>query len=392
METVFVLGCDGYIGHALTLRLLKKGYKVIGIDNKARRRNVSGMGSFSATPISSMEKKTKYLQKLGYNNFSFHLMDVANDYFVDHIQSMVRKYQPKAIVNLAQNPSAPYSQKNQETAQWTLHNNMMGTLNVLYAIAKECPTSHLVQIGTMGEYDPAVNVDIPEGVFDFKFNGRQSNTCIFPRRPGSFYHATKVASTYFIDYACRIWDLKATDIMQGVVYGNWTPEIEETGLHTRLDSDESFGTVINRFIVQGMIEHPLTVFGKGLHKRGFLALNDSIQCLMIAIENPPEDVNYRTWNQLDESFSMNELANKVMKVFKSKGKKISKKYIPSPRKESVDDHYYNPITDMLPSLGFKQTRYIEDEVEYLIDVLTPHKEKIKKLEKVVMPIIKWSNK
>lgn len=390
MKTALVLGSDGYLGHALTLKLLHKGYKVVGADDYRRRHAVIEMGSFSATPILSSGQRMRQFFKDYDENFDFRIMALEENYHM--MCELMRQYKPDVIVNLAQQPAAPYSHKSRNHAIRTSVGNIVGTINLLYAMYENAPDAPLVQIGTMGEYDPAVNVDIAEGVFEFEFNGRKSNTAIFPRRPGSWYHTSKVASTYYIDAACRWWGLKATDIMQGVVYGSWTPEIDNTKNYTRLDSDESFGTVIHRFVVQSVIGEPMTVYGEGLHKRGFLALNDSMQCLELAIETPPEDENYRTWNQLDTVHSMNELAEAVQKVAKNYGINAEIDHIESPRKEYLQEHYYNPLTDKLNALGFEPTRQLEEEIDYMFSVLVPRKDALMDLKNVVIPKIKWESK
>lgn len=729
-KTVLVTGSDGYLGTALTLRLLEKECGVVGVDNILRREMVKEMGSFSAFPIYDIFKKARELKKIG--SFAFFYSDITN---YDELANIFKKYKPDIVVNLAQQPSAPYSHISREHAVKTIVNNSVGTMNILYCMKEFTPNSPLVTIGSMGEFQVDINTDIAEGLFEFEYNGRKSKSSIFPRRAGSFYHAcyshdteiltengwklfkdidknekvatlnkekdelqyqvpinyfeydfigelihlknkctdllitenhnlfehknyksdlenwrlskaidcfgknicmrrnvknwegddpeyfvlpsckvkttgnhsehngfkieqpkyieidkwikffgwyitegftyknsviicqqnennfddikdslsifdrkiqvnrahgiikgfsiknvqlskymkqfglsgkkfipkwiknltkpllqilfntmikgdghlddkskkthgtyytksrqlandfheiclklgysatfhkidrqeneycvyisenkttqiipnnrkhspwnkiaysgkvycvevpndiimvrrngkstwcgnSKIASTYYIDCAVRFWGLSATDIMQGVVYGNWTEEIEKTKIHTRLDSCESFGTVINRFIVQAMIEHPLTVYGKGLHKRGFLALNDSIQCLMLAIENPPKKGEYRTWNQLDEVFTIDQLADKVISVGKEFNMNVKKIYIESPRVEVVDDHYYNPIAEKIIKLGFKQTRTVEDEIRYLFKVLSDVPD-LKKLGSVVIPKITW---
>jgi UDP-sulfoquinovose synthase len=257
--------------------------------------------------------------------------------------------------------------------------------------------SHLIHIGTMGEYDPAVGVKIPEGTFKFWHRFKRSKTSIFPRRPGSFYHASKVAATYYIDLACRAWNLKATDIMQGVVFGNWTPEIEEYQSHTRLDSDEAFGTVANRFLVQAFIEHPLTIYGKGHHKRGFLSLYDSTQCLNIALNNPPKSGAYRTWNQLFSVYTINQVADLVIDAAEYFGIRATKQYIPSPRKETTHSHYYNPDVKILRKLGYipehDTMHSFRDELFFQLEELLKHplnEEQITKLTKVTKPKITWS--
>jgi nucleoside-diphosphate-sugar epimerase len=257
MKTVLILGCDGYIGHPLTLRLLAQGYKVIGVDNGLRRQNVEKMNSFSAIPIESIKERTQKHKTLGRYNFGF--LNVASTNNSD-ISFLIKNYKPSTIINLAHQPSGPFSMSSYETCRDTTWNNLQGTLNLLWAIKENCPNCHYITIGSTGEYDHNLNIDIEEGVFRFEHNGRMSGECIYPRRPTSFYHTSKVASTYYIDGAARWWNIKSTDIQQSIVFGAFTPEIEEFNSPTRLDSDEAFGTVLNRFIVQAVLEHPLTVY------------------------------------------------------------------------------------------------------------------------------------
>lgn len=385
-KNVLVCGWDGYIGYALTLRLLERGYSVTGIDNFSRRKYVKSMNSFSATPIDDPDERINILREIGdFEHFTQHL---HGDY--ERMCNYLSIRKPDVIVNLAQQPSAPFSLRSREDAVNTTNDNIIGTLNMLYYMKEFAPDAQLIQIGSMGEYDPAMGTDIPEGTFDLELNGRVARNVIFPRRPGSLYHASKVASTYHIDCACRWWGLKATDIMQGVVYGNWTPEIEKYKTHTRLDSDECFGTVVNRFIIQALVEEPLTIFGEGLQSRGYLALNDSVQCLMLAIENPPVDGEYRTWNQLDEVWNIVALAGAVQKVGKKWGLDVKKVHIPSPRAERTDDFQYVPYVEKLIQLGFEQTRQVEDEIEFAFRYLLPiAKTELFPLQNVVEPKITW---
>jgi UDP-sulfoquinovose synthase len=384
---VLICGSDGYIGHALTLRLLNKGYKVIGIDDYRRRDAVREMGSFSATVVNTIAKRGKVLAEYGDFEYGFLTMEDNNGY--DNLCRLFKEHKVDIIVNLAQQPSAPYSHKSVEHNISTTQGNLIGTINLLHAINDVCPDTPLVQIGSMGEYNPATGAEIPEGVFDFPWKGNVVRNAIFPRSPGSFYHASKVASTYYIDFACRAWNLRATDIMQGVVFGNWTPEIKETGLQTRLDSDEAFGTVLNRFIIQALIGHPLTIYGEGDHMRGFLALNDSVQCLMLAIENPPTKGEYRTWNQLDMSYTMNNLANEVVSIGNTYDLNVQIQHIDSPRVEKTDKFEYKPVVEKLFELGFEPTRDVEAEVTYLFDLLYPNIGDLLPLKNVVIPEIKW---
>ena len=386
MRTVIVLGHDGYIGHALTMRLLTKGYKVVGIDNWLRRQAVKDMDSFSATPIETPYERAKSLRELG--DFSYYGGDISTATGYHLLKSMITQRKPMAVVNLAQMPSAPYSQKSVRLARLTAINNIASTVNVLWAMKDS--DAQLVQIGTMGEYDPAIGMDIPEGNFQMPMNvdNQTEKSVIFPRKGGSFYHTSKISATYFIEFASRVYNIRATDIMQGIVYGNWTPEIENTNLHTRLDSDEAFGTVVNRFIVQSVLEYPLTVYGKGEHKRGFLALNDSVQCLMLAIENSDYE-GYRVWNQLDTVHSMLEVAHMIKDTARNHHLGSLIQMIDTPRVEVTDDFYYKPVVEKLKALGFEPTRSIEDEADYVKPILKKHSFTISRLSKVVMPKITW---
>lgn len=381
-KTIILAGVDGYIGNALAQRLLFKGYKVIGIDSFLRREWVSTyMHSFSATSLLDMSEKTAKFKGIG--DFEFHNFDIATDYI--KLKQLISESTPDTIINLAHIPSGPFSQISYETANLTLYNNFIGTNNMLWAIRELCPSAHYITIGTTGEYDHCSNIDIEEGYIKINHNGRESNEMIYPRRPGSIYHSSKTASTYLIDFLSRTWNLKCTDIQQSVVFGVYTDEIDQTKIYSRLDSDEAAGTVINRFIVQAVINSPLTIYGEGKHQRGFLSLNDSVQALVLAIENPPENGKTQVWNQLSEWHSMNTIAEMVTAVCPS----TEIIHIPTPRTELTGDHYYKYITKNLFNLGYTPTRTIEQEIRYVYNLLIAEKEELCLLKNVVMPKITW---
>jgi len=384
-KTVLVTGCNGYIGNGITQRLLKKGYKVIGIDNDVKLNWLDEMNSISAISVPSTVERVKLLEHR-FPKYTFFPIDIWKD--VSELEEVFKLYNFDTIINLAQQPAAPYSQIDLNHASWTIQNNTIGCLNILWLMKKYCPNAHLIEIESMGTYKPHINVDIPEGKFSFEYNGRTSEPCIFPKEMGSYYHGSKLFNTYLNDAANRWWGNKSTIINQGIVYGNYTDEIAETNIHSHLSSDESFGTALNRFIVQAMINHPLTIYGKGNQKRGFLSLNDSVQCLELFTDNPPEDNEMRIVNQLDEIFSMNEIADKVISIAKNElNYNIEKMYIDSPRKEKTDDFYYNPHFDTLKNLGFSQTRSVEDEIKFSFNNI--NRDKFKYLKKLVIPNIKW---
>lgn len=382
-KTVLLAGFDGYIGHALTLRLLDLGYHIVGLDDFRRRDFVRSMSSFSATPIQSIAERIDLYRKIG----NFEPFNISLEKEDGRLDGIIESSRPAIVVNLAQQPSAPYSHRDDVAARTTVVGNVVSTMNLLASIRRYSPNAQLIQIGTMGEYDPAVGVDIAEGLFKFEYKGKTSAESIFPRRPGSIYHTSKVMCTYYIDFACRAWGLKATDIMQGVVFGNWTPEIEHYNSPTRFDSDEAFGTVVNRFIVQTLLGHPLTIYGEGKHKRGFLSLNDSIQCLILAIQNPPNNGKYRTWNQLDKIYSMNDVAKEIKDAAETFHLSCNIMHIETPRVERTDDFYYNPELNKLEKIGFDPTRTVEDEALFAFKIL--RNENLSELTKVVLPKIRW---
>ena len=386
MKTVLVAGCDGYIGNALTQRLLKEGYEVIGVDNFLRRFWIEhDMKSKSATPILDMDEKIKKFNKIG--KFHFYNMDIANSAMVVSLRNIFKMHEPDIIVNLAHIPSGPYSQISLDHATKTLENNVLGTNNMLWLMRENVPDSHYITIGTTGEYDHYSNIDIEEGYIKINHKGRESVEMIYPRRPGSIYHTSKTSSTYLIDFLCRTWQLKCTDVQQSVVFGCYTDEIDNDKIYSRLDSDEAGGTVINRFIVQTLLGIPLTIYGEGKHQRGFISLNDSVQALMLAVRNEPPQGHVQVWNQLSEWHSMNEIAGMVIEVAESRGLKVSAQHIESPRTEYTGNHYYKYSTEKLASLGYEPTRTIYQEVDYVFDVLATCD--LDDLKDVVIPKIKW---
>ncbi len=390
---IFVLGCDGYIGNALTQRLLNEGHEVFGIDNFWRRKWIKKeMRSQSATPIRSMLTKIDQFRDFYRKpNLPFYFEDIDVSRQETYLDLCFKDYKPEAVFNLAHNPSAPYSMKSRQSAEKVLYNNIIGTNNVLWSIKEHCPDCHYITIGTAGEYDHYSNIDIEEGFFSFEHKGRKSNRMMFPRRPGSIYHTSKVASTYLIDYLTRAWNLRCTDVMQGIVFGMYTPEIDKFNIYSRFDSDEAGGTVINRFILQAILGVPLTIYGAGEHLRSFLSLNDSVQALMIALNNPAEPMLVQTWNQLSEWHSINDIAQMVIEVGLDFDLPITANWIDTPRAEFTGEHYYNFITDKLTSKGYLPSRTIKDEIRYSFEILLPFKENLQYLKEVVMPKIMFKN-
>jgi UDP-sulfoquinovose synthase len=387
---VFVLGCDGYIGNAITQRLLRVGHDIFGFDNFLRRKNVKLMNSNSALPLYSMEEKEGLFNDFFKDaKFRFFNEDITtSEIFLGYIRDL----KPEVIINLAHQPSGPFSMISREIANDTLKNNIIGHSNILWSLKEDSPDTHYITIGTTGEYDHYSNIDIEEGYFKMVHKGRISNEMIYPRRPGSIYHVSKTASTYLIDYLARAWELKCTDIQQSIVYGAYTEEIDSNYIFSRLDTCEAFGTVINRFIVQTILNIPMTIYGEGKHQRGFLSLNDSIQALMIAVENPAKAGKVQVWNQLSNWMRMIDVASIISNIATEYNLTPSIQHIESPRMEKTESHYYHYITDILEGYGYSPTRTVADEARYIFDKILPFKQNIESLKNVVMPKIKFRRK
>jgi len=385
---VLILGMDGYIGWALAQHQLSIGNQVCGIDNFSRRRNVTEMGSDSAFPLPPMENRIINLKKVYGDKIEFYIGDLANASFID---AVIKKFNPDGIVHLAEQPSAPFSMIDQKHAVDTHVNNVIGTLNLIYAIKNYSPNAHLIKLGTMGEYGYDTELDIPEGFFDIEYRGKKA-TMPFPRNAGSWYHCTKVHDSNNTMFACKLWGLKSTDIMQGVVYGTRLTNIsKESYQNTRFDFDEAFGTVINRFCAEAVIDYPLTVYGQGMQTRGFLALEDSVQCISLLLNKPPENENYRVVNQFDEQYNVTELAEKVKTVGDKMGLNVEIKSIENPRKEK-ESHHYNADHQKLKDLGFKPTRQIDEEIAMMLEDLVPHKTRISMFNDSIVKKIRWQSK
>jgi len=384
---ILICGMDGYIGWPLSLHQLSLGNEIFGIDNFSRRRNVQEMNSHSVLPILTMEERMKILNEKYGEKIHFQEGDLLDSSFIDNI---LKKFQPDVIVHLAEQPSAPFSMIDQEHNIYTQQNNVIGTLNLLHSMNNHVPTAHLVKLGTMGEYGYDPGLEITEGFFEIEFRGKKA-TIPYPKLASSWYHWSKVHDSNNIMFACKLWGLRSTDIMQGIVYGTRTNEIEDFQYNTRFDFDEAFGTVINRYCAQAVIGYPLTVHGEGGQTRGFLTLTDSIKCISLLIENPPEPKEYRVVNQFDEQHSVLKLAKLVQDVGNKKGLNVEIKSKSNPRMES-EKNLYKADHNKLKELGFKKTREIDEEIGIMLDDLINFKERIEEKKSSIVKEIKWQKK
>jgi UDP-sulfoquinovose synthase len=381
---VFIAGIDGYLGWALAQHLTARGHEVGGADIFFRRDWVEEMGSWSAIPISPMKERLIALEERIGRDVAFWEGDLRDYEFVEEA---LRDFEPEAVVHLGECPSAPYSMMDREHAVFVQQNNIVSTFNLLFTLKELFPSAHLVKLGTMGEYGTP-DVDIPEGFFDVEFRGRRDRLP-FPRQAGSWYHWSKVHGSNNLMFACKVYGLSATDVMQGVVFGTSTGELgDDDRLRTRLDFDQAFGTAINRFCCQAVIEHPLTLYGAGSQKRGFLPLRDSMQCLGIAIENPPAPGEYRVLNQFAEVYNVSELATVVQSVASEYGVHVPIANLENPRAEQ-QDHHYQPDHDRLFQLGYRPSHGVEDEVRLMIGDLLPYRDRIRAKVSCLIPDIRW---
>lgn len=342
------------------------------------------IGSQSMTPILSMENRLKAAKETHGVDIRFGRGSTL-DY--GYLRDVLKESKPDAIVHLAEQPSAPYSMIDREHAVYTQQNNVIGTLNLLFEMKENARDAQLVKLGTMGEYGTP-NIAIPEGFFELEYRGRK-DVLPFPRQAGSWYHWSKVHDSGNVMFACKIWGLRSTDIMQGVVYGTRTPEMSDERLLTRFDFDEVNGTAINRFCAQAAIGFPLSPYGTGRMRRGFIALVDSIQCMTLAIEHPPKDGEYRVFNQLDEVYGIGELANKVSEIAEAKfGLKVEVEGIEDPRIE-MQEHFYAVDNQNLKDLGFRPTRTLAADLEIMLRDCLTYKNRIEEKKEHIAPTVTW---
>ncbi len=422
---VLILGGDGYLGWPQALYFSARGHEVGIVDNFARRMYDLELGTESLAPISTLYERirawraanshrdiertrnrrcapihadeTNQADAFPGSRPSSALVGGSLVPFIGDLcdyeftANALQGFGPDAIVHFAEQRSAPYSHIDAAHAAYTQRNNVIGTLNVLYAMREVCPKAHLIKLGTMGEYGTP-NIDIEEGYIEIRHNGR-SDTLPYPRRPGSWYHASKVHDSVNIDLACRIWGLRATDLHQGVVYGVETEETSsEFGretrnlLATRFDYDHVFGTVLNRFCVEAAAGHPLTVYGEGGQTRGYIDIRDTMRCIELAALNPPKAGRLEVMNQITEQFSVNELAEMVRRAAKKEfGIEAEIEHLENPRVEA-ERHYYNVRHEKFRMMGLEGRRLAE-AVGGLIGTAARWRERIR--ADAIRPGVRW---
>jgi len=379
---ILILGGDGYLGWPTAMRFSARGHEVSVVDNFSRRRWHHEQSTDSLTPIRPLAERIDAWHELSGNRITPFVGNIEDGEFLDRV---VAETLPEAVVHYGEQPSAPYSMASRRHAVETQYTNVIGTLNLLFSLRDRCPSCHLVKLGTMGEYGTP-NIDIEEGFIEIEHKGRK-DVLPFPKVPGSLYHLSKVHDSHNIHFACRIWGLRATDLNQGVVYGIETDETAlDERLVTRFDYDEVFGTALNRFCVQAVIGHPLTVYGKGGQTRGFLNIRDTLQCVELAVTNPAPQGEFRVFNQFTEQFTVAELAELVRETGEKLGHRVEVQSFPNPRIE-MEEHYYNATNTKLLDLGLQPHHLGEELVQSMLRTIERYKDRV--IDRAIAPQTQW---
>jgi len=381
---ILVLGGDGYCGWPTALYLSKRGHHVAIADNFCRRLWDHELGAQTLTPIRPLPERLRAWFQVTGNEIKSFVGDVTDFEF---LSAIIGEFEPDAVVHFAEQRAAPYSMIDRQHAVFTQVNNVVGTLNVLFALKELRPDCHLVKLGTMGEYGTP-NIDIEEGYIKIRHNGRE-DLLPFPKQPGSFYHLSKVHDSHNIAFCCKIWGLRATDLNQGVVYGTVTDEVQmHEALVNRFDYDEVFGTALNRFCVQAAIKHPLTVYGRGGQTRGFLDIRDTVRCIELACLHPAAQGEFRVFNQFTEQFTVLQLAQMVGVAAGKLGLDVTINHLPDPRVEA-EEHYYNAKHSKLVDLGLKPHFLSDSLLDSLVNIAVQYRDSIDTA--ILMPRVNWRN-
>lgn len=376
---ILVLGGDGYLGWPTSMYLSARGHDVAILDNAVRRQYDHELGSNSLVPIESLKRRVDTWRELTGAAIPVYHGDLVDG---DFTYDVIREFRPDAVVHFAEQRAAPYSMIDRKHAVYTQQNNVVGTLNLMFAVGEIDRDIHIVKLGTMGEYGTP-NIDIEEGWLEVTHKGR-SDRMLYPKRPGSFYHLSKVHDSHNLEFGCRIWGLRVTDLNQGIVYGQETAETAlDPRLATRLDYDAVFGTALNRFVIQAVLGLPLTVYGGGGQSRAVIDIRDTVECIRLACENPADRGEFRVFNQTTETFSLGEMAKIVASTYPG-GAEIE--FIDNPRVE-VEDHHFTVIHTALEELGLQPHLLSDTLLTSMFDVVAAHRDRVD--HDLLLPTVNW---
>jgi UDP-sulfoquinovose synthase len=383
---ILVLGGDGYLGWPTAMHFSARGHEVVVLDNMIKRYWEAEVGIEPLVVVRSLKRRVTKWQEVTGRKVELIVGDIATNPRL--IYNVLERFRPEAIIHYAEQPSAPFSMMDRQKCIDTQINNIAGTLNLMFAVRHAVPDAHIVKLGTMGEYGTP-NIDIEEGWIDISHKGRDDRV-LFPKRPGSFYHLSKVHDSHNLEFACRIWKMRVTDLNQGVVYGIDTAETGmDAELATSFHYDAIFGTVLNRFVTQAVAGEKLTVYGQGGQTRGFLNIKDTLRCVELAAINPAAPGEYRVFNQFTEQFSVNDLADRVLKVGNSLGLSVKVDHITNPRVEA-EKHYYNARHTKLRDLGLEPHLLTDEVIASLIETVQRNKTRID--NRVLLPDVAWNQR
>lgn len=372
---ILVLGGDGFCGWPTALHLSASGHEVTIVDNLSRRDIDAKLGIQSLTPIADTEERVRAWEEVSGRSLQFALLDIANE--PERLGELLERTKPDAVVHFAEQRAAPYSMRGEVEKRYTVNNNVSGTHNLLVALTHHSPDTHLVHLGTMGVYGYSGNgFSIPEGYLDVEVRddqgGRHSREILFPTKPGSVYHMTKSLDQLLFQFYAQNDRLKITDLHQGIVWGTQTRETRlDPRLVNRFDYDGEYGTVLNRFLVEAAIDHPLTVHGTGGQTRAFINIEDTARCIKLAIEAPPERGDkVKILNQIAETLTVIDLANLVAS---RTGAEIA--HVPNPRAEAAENELV-VSNATFRNLGLDPILLNSDLLEETIAISQAHKARI----------------
>jgi UDP-sulfoquinovose synthase len=364
---VLVLGGDGFCGWPTSLHLSDKGHDVIVVDNLSRREIDLELEVESLTPIKPLGERIRTWKELRDKDIGFVFLNLAEEY--ERFLELLRDERPDAIVHFGEQRAAPYSMRNSATKRYTVDNNVRGTHNVLVAIVESGLDIALVHLGTMGVYGYgwSGSAPIPEGYLTVKVptpDGEIEREILHPANPGSVYHMTKTLDQLLFAFYAKNDLLRITDLHQGIVWGTQTPQTAlDERLINRFDYDGDYGTVLNRFLMQAAIGHPLTVHGTGGQTRAFIHIRDTVRCIQIALENPPKRGDkVSVFNQVTETYRISELAELIAQ---ETGVEIA--HLPNPRREAVENELI-VSRDRFIALGLDPTKLTEGLLEEIRNV------------------------
>jgi UDP-sulfoquinovose synthase len=371
---VLVLGGDGFCGWPTSLHLSDLGHDVTIVDNLSRRKIDVELEVESLTPIRPIHERVRVWKELTANEIGFVQLDLAEEY--DRLEALLLEARPDAIVHFGEQRSAPYSMRNATTKRYTVDNNVRATHNVLVAVMSSGLDIALVHLGTMGVYGYgwSGSAPIPEGYLTVKVptpDGDIDREILHPANPGSVYHMAKTLDQLLFAFYAANDQLRITDLHQGIVWGTQTPQTAlDERLINRFDYDGDYGTVLNRFLMQAAIGHPLTVHGTGGQTRAFIHIRDTVRCVEIALENPPQrGEKPQVFNQVTEVYRIRELAELISKLT---GVEVA--LLPNPRREAVENEL-NVNRDKFLALGLNPTKLSAGLLEEARDIAMRYKDR-----------------